>query len=143
MLVIPRAAGQDVTTLEFGIVMNRESFEVAKGLGNPPDPAILARGDVHSAQGAIQVGDERVGTFYPTAVVMFEAQHFATAANHFDLHGYLELFGEGTPAVTGVVRFTGPNTVAITGGTGAYNGASGHCTSTPGQVPEPWVCEVR
>jgi hypothetical protein len=77
------------------------------------------------------------------AVVLFETEHFATAADHVYIQGYIELFGEGTLAVAGIVRFTGPYTVAITGGTGVYSGASGQCASTPGQVPEPWVCEIR
>jgi hypothetical protein len=143
LLVIPRVAGQESSTLEFDVVTNLESFEVAKALGNPPDPAVLARGDVRSAQGVVSVGAERIGTFYSIAVVTFETQHFATAANHVHVNGYFELFGEGTLAVTGVLRFTGPSTVAITGGTGAYVGAEGQCSVAHVQGSSHWLCEVH
>ena len=143
LLIIPRAAGQDTSTLEFDIVMNRESFEVGKALGNPPDPAVLARGDVRSAQGAVNVGAERIGTFYSIAVVTFETEHFATAANHVHVQGYFELFDQGTLAVTGVLQFTGPSTVAVTGGTGAYIGADGQCAVTHVEGSSHWVCELH
>jgi hypothetical protein len=143
LLIIPRAAGQGTTTLEFDVVLTPESIEVAKALGNQPDPAVLARGDVRSAQGGVRIGDEQVGTFYSIAVVTFETQHFATAANHVHVNGSFELFGEGTLAVTGLLRFTGPSTVAITGGTGAYVGAEGQCAVTHVVGSSHWVCEVH
>jgi hypothetical protein len=148
LVVVPRVAGQGASTLAFDVVMTGESFERAAAAGNDPsEEAFPSRGDIMSAQGSVyaagDAGEERIGTFYFFGSITAETEHFATAANHLYVVAHIELFDRGTLAVTGVASFYAPNTVAITGGTGAYAGASGQCTSVTIEDVDHWECEVR
>ncbi len=148
MLIIPRAASQETRTLDLEIVFTQESFEVAPAFGNEPsDEAFVYRGDILSGQAAVypagETDGERIGTFYFMAATTAEPQHAETAANHLYAQGYFELFGEGEMAVTGLVNFMNPYSVAITGGTGSYTGAGGQCLAIPGEENETWSCQVR
>jgi hypothetical protein len=148
LVVVPRVAGQGVNTLDFDAVMTGESFERAVAAGNDPsEEGFPSRGDVMSAQGAVyaagDAGGERIRTFHFFGSVTAETEHFATAANHLHVVAYIELFGRGTLAVTGVASFYTPNTVAITGGTGSYAAARGQCTSVTIEDIDHWECTVH
>jgi hypothetical protein len=149
-LIAPRVAGQETRTLDLTILFTEESFEVAPAAGNPATNDVFNyRGDILSGQAALyaaaDVGGERVGTFYFMAAMTADPEHFEAAANHMYAHGYFELFGEGTLAVTGLVNFAGSYTLTITGGTGSYTGAGGDCVTAPSEEDEPetWTCTVR
>jgi hypothetical protein len=147
LLVIPRAASQETRTLSLDVVRTIESIERIRAVGNAGlDGAVLGRGDVLSGQsvvyGAGDRGGERLGTYYFTAVGAADPEHFATAANHVFITGYFELFGQGTLAVTGVVSFRAPNTIAITGGSGTFASVSGQCMQTPVEGGDQWECQL-
>ena len=148
LLIVPRVSSEETSTLEFVVVFTEESFETVPALGNEPgDGAPLGRGDLLSGQGAVYAagdpGGERIGTWYFMGVGTAEPQHFETAANHFFASGYLELFGEGTLTITGLINFATPYTAVITGGSGMYAGAGGQCTPEQTEEGEVWECEVR
>jgi hypothetical protein len=46
----------------FDVPMTAENWEVARAFANPPDMAVIARGDYRSAQGVVSTGGERIGT---------------------------------------------------------------------------------
>ena len=67
-----------------------------------------------------------------------------TAANHLYAHGFVELWGQGSLAVTGTVNFLGtPTYLAVVGGTGAYAASSGQCTLISGDTTDSWSCDIQ
>jgi hypothetical protein len=89
---------------------------------------VADRGDTVAMWGVVYEGGRRVGEFYSAATVVF-APLSATPAASFEHHSFTlhdgSIFGTGTvPA-----HPKGTVTFAVTGGTGAYAGASGTYTA--------------
>jgi hypothetical protein len=148
MAIIPRAASQETRTLSLDVARTVESIERVRAVGNASlEATMLGRGDVLSGQGAAyatgDAGGERLGTYYFTAVGTADPQHFGTASNHAFVTGYFEIFGHGTLAVSGVISFRAPSTIAITGGTGSFAAAGGQCVQSPVEGGDHWECVLN
>src|SRR4029079_18706902 len=105
------------------------------------------RGDVLSGQGAVyasgDTGGTRIGTIYFSAVGTAELENIETAANHLYAQVFIELWDQGSLAITGTINFLGtPTYLAVTGGTGQFAMATGQCTLIAGDT-DSWSCELQ
>jgi hypothetical protein len=146
LVLAPRASGQEPQTITFDVVINSDSQALVPAPGH--DGNFPTRGDVLSGQGAVYAaGDtagDRLGTFYYEAVATSDVENVETAANHLYAHGFVELWGQGSLAVTGTVNFLGtPTYLAVIGGTGAYAASSGQCTLISGDTTDSWSCDIQ
>jgi hypothetical protein len=146
LVVVPRVSGAEPRTVTFDDVITEDSQAQIPAPGHDAT-GFPARGDVLSGQGAVyatgDAGGTRIGTLYYSAVGTAEPENIESAANHLYSQFFLELWGQGSLAMTGTVNFLGtPTYLAVTGGTGQFAMTTGQCTLVAGDV-DSWSCELQ
>jgi hypothetical protein len=146
VLVVPQVSGAEPRTVTFDDVITEEGLVQLPAPGHDAN-GFPARGDVLSGQGAVyasgDAGGTRIGTIYVSAVGTADPEYFESAANHLYGQFFIELWDQGSLAMTGTVNFLGaPTYLAVTGGTGQFAMATGQCTLIAGDT-DSWSCDIQ